>query len=161
MLDQLDYAYSPFFCYPNSLKPTYLPLILYNLGRVEENLNKTCGISVTCVSHMTSKEEPTTKDITIKGLEETTYLEIKAEAVRRAKNVGELINEAMRLWLNQNVLDRLTEQKYRILGKLEKIEKEMKMAKAYSTEAYERIKQEYLDDLEAIKQKIEEVESRE
>jgi len=110
---------------------------------------------------MTSKEEPTTKDITIKGLEETTYLEIKAEAVRRAKNVGELINEAMRLWLNQNVLDRLTEQKYRILGKLEKIEKEMKMAKAYSTEAYERIKQEYLDDLEAIKQKIEEVESRE
>lgn len=104
---------------------------------------------------------PSTKDITIKGLEESTYLEIKAEAVRRGKNVGELINEAMKLWLNQHIMDRLTEQKYRILGKLEKIEKEMKMAKAYSNEAYQRIKQEYLHDLEVIKQKIEKVELKE
>lgn len=105
-------------------------------------------------------EEPATKDITIKGLEEGTYLEIKAEAVRRGRNVGDVVNEAMRLWLNQNVLDRLTEQKYRILGRLEKLEKEMKMAKAYSDEAYQRIKQEYLHDLEVAKQKIEEVESK-
>jgi len=45
------------------------------------------------------------KDITIEGLEEAAYLEIKEEADKRGKDVGELINEAMRLWLNQNVIE--------------------------------------------------------
>jgi len=40
------------------------------------------------------------KMIVVKGVDEDVYLEFKAAAIRQKMTIGQMLNEAMKLWLN-------------------------------------------------------------
>jgi hypothetical protein len=40
------------------------------------------------------------KMIVVKGVDEDVYLEFKAAAIRQKMTIGQTLNEAMKLWLN-------------------------------------------------------------
>lgn len=106
------------------------------------------------------EESEAFKDLTIKGLNEAIYLQVKAEAIRRGMTIGEVMNEAMETWLKRNQLEALRKWKYEIMDKMRDLDEKMELAGAYSEEAYKDTRKEYIKDIERINEKIAKIEEK-
>ena len=56
------------------------------------------------------------KDLTIKGLNKSIYIQVKAEAIRKNMTIGEVMNEAMVTWLRRNQFESLRKWKLEIMN---------------------------------------------
>ena len=106
------------------------------------------------------KESKSFKDLTIKGLNEGIYLQVKAEAIRRGMTIGELMNAAMETWLKTNQLESLKEWKFRIIREMRDLDEKMELAGAYSEESYQDTRKEYKRDIDRINTRIEKLEEK-
>jgi hypothetical protein len=106
------------------------------------------------------KESKSFKDLTIKGLNEGIYLQVKAEAIRRGMTIGEVMNAAMETWLKTNQLGSLKEWKFKIIREMRDLDEKMELAGAYSEESYKDTRKEYKRDIDRINTRIEKLEEK-
>jgi hypothetical protein len=103
------------------------------------------------------EETESFKDLTIKGLNQALYLQVKAEAIRRGMAIGEVMNEAMEGWLRSNQLDSLRKWKLEIMSRIEHLDDVMEQV-GLPEEGYRDNRQEYKRDLERVNRQIEKLE---
>jgi len=96
-------------------------------------------------------------DITIRGIEEELYRQMATIAAREKKNIGVVINEAMRVFLTQSSSSALEAEYLQILNKIEEIDG---MALAGAPGASVLI-QEYKERLQTIKERMQQRETEE
>ena len=53
--------------------------------------------------------------IVIKAVDEDVYLDFKAEAVRRKRKLGDVLTEAMKLWLEKNEEEQVVHQGFNLV----------------------------------------------
>lgn len=103
------------------------------------------------------EETESLKDLTIKGLNQALYLQVKAEAIRKGMTIGEVMNQAMETWLRSNQLESLRKWKLEIMSRIEHLDDVMEQA-GLPEEGYRDTRQEYKRDLERANKRIEKLE---